>query len=105
MTNDMMIIGGIAFILVTVGLVLPFISEEFGTESNANYNVDNFNDDLGQDVELTSTIGASKVLFSVAKMFFWTFGDLPWFLDGFFLVLRIVLGLTIARNIWVGGGS
>jgi len=105
MTNDMMIIGGIAFILVTVGLVLPFISEEFGTDQVADYDVNSFNDALGQDVKESDGISAITIFGSVFKMFFWTFGDLPWFLDGFFLVLRIVLGLTIARNIWVGGGS
>jgi hypothetical protein len=46
-----------------------------------------------------------QVFISIGKMFFWTFGTLPLWLDSVFLMVRIILIVTIARNIWIGGGA
>jgi len=56
---------------------------------------------MGQD-----NVSLKSVIWSVVKMFFWTFGSIPTWLDLIvFLPLRIILALIIARNIWIGGGS
>jgi hypothetical protein len=37
-------------------------------------------------------------------MFVWTFGALPLFLELFFLIIRIILGILIYRQIRSGAG-
>jgi len=102
--NDISIATGIILVFVLLGLVLPFVNEAFDV-SGTNLNTGSIEENVGQEVENVSTISAFRVLLSVLKMFFWTFGDLPFWLDGAFIVLRVMLAFIIARNIWIGGGG
>jgi hypothetical protein len=103
MANDIQIITGIICILVAVGVILPFVNSAFGQPSTS-VNIDA----VEHDALVQSQNGALSmwtVFKSVLLMSVWTFGALPWWLDLFFVVLRITLYLTVARNIWVGGGG
>ncbi len=104
MVNDISIIWGIITVFVALGILLPFINEAYG-ETSANINIDNFESSVSKTVENASTINTFTVIFSILKMFFWTFGDLYFWLDGIFVILRVMLALTIARNVWIGGGG
>lgn len=103
MVNDMTIIYGFITFFVLIGIITPYINEEFDT----SYPINDASQLENLDTkEATSSISAFKVIGSVISMFFWTFGNLPTWLDlALFLPLRVVFYLIIARNIWIGGGS
>ena len=81
----------ILFIFVGIGIVIPFVNEEFDIEG-ATINIDNpANELINEDFSDASSVSAGDILKSVGKMFFWTFGDLPFWLDAIFIVLRVIL--------------
>lgn len=121
MVNDISIITGIIASFILIGILLPFLNEGFSTSVTTN-NVGDFENQIGdtiKDVRSNESVtgilgtfsagaqgvGFLKVFFSVVSMFFWTFGALPFWLDGIFLILRLMLVMIIARNIWIGGGG
>ena len=101
--NDIAIIIGIVFMFILIGAALPFMRTEFGIENERG----------GEDYELPQSLDEHtdyltlwSVIWSVAKMFFWTFGSVPILIDLLIITpFRIVLLLTVARNVWVGGGG
>lgn len=104
MVNDISIIGTIIFIFVTIGVILPFVTDTF-SEETINNDVDGLESEIGDSASGLGSTSIFDVVSSVAMMFFWTFGALPFWLDMFFVIIRIILILTIARNIWIGGGG
>jgi len=108
--NDITIIMTIVTIFVLVGTILPFVNSDFSQTSTGTYDVDGFERDIGQEldsegIEDVDDVSPVKVILSVLSMFFWTFGALPFWLDLIFLIMRIELIITIARNVWIGGGG
>ena len=103
MGNDMTLIGVIVGVLALVGLGLPFVQSAFDIDQTS-YNIDSVTEGINPD-DQDGGVGIFDILKSVGKMFFWTFGGLPVWLDLFFVVLRLILIITIFRNLWVGGGS
>ena len=105
--SDVTIVATILFIFFGTALVLPFVNSEFGTTS-PDYDVDNVEEEMiAEDFEDISDISAGDVLKSIGKIFFWTFGDLPFWLDLVFVVLRIILLYILARTFipFIGGGG
>jgi hypothetical protein len=101
--NDISIIIGIVSLFVIIGAVVPFIESEYSYDAG----IDN-PDDIGSidsDVDSPSSVTIIDVFFSVLKMFFWSFGSLPLWLDLILTIFRVTLALAIARNVWVGGGG
>ena len=106
MANDMIIILVISVIFIGLGSVLPFIQEDLDISPVVTTDTEEFVQDIGEEADSAVSLTIFTVLFSVLKMFFFTFGDLPFLIDVFiFIPLRLILVLTIARNIWIGGGS
>ncbi len=121
MVNDISIITSILAIFLLVGTALPFVNESFGIspEETACFKISVLEEDLGNTTKsvekkgIFDTVGTRRigsvgifdVMASVVKMFFWTCGSLPLFIDLFFLLMRIVLVIIIARNLWIGGGG
>jgi len=103
MANDIHIVVSIMAFFILLGTFLPFVQAEFNATETA-YSGESIisADDLG---DAGSDVSAFDVIASILKMFFWTFGTLPTWLDTLFIILRITLVLTVARNIWVGGGG
>ena len=104
--NDAYILGIILFILIGVGLILPFVDNEFNT-NNSNFDTANVGNQLvGSSTSDSTSIKTFDILKSIGKMFFWTFGDIPFWLDGIFLVLRIILLIILLKNFvpFLGGG-
>ncbi len=106
----MAIITGITFLFLFLGVLLPIIQADFGVTVISNNEQAIIQDIQEQNFEeqtsaFTSSPSAFKIIKSVFLMFFFTFGQLPLVIDLFFIVLRIILALTIARNIWIGGGG
>lgn len=104
--NDISIIAGIIMAFVLLGVLMPFVTSEFNATAE-NVDVDKLEKDIGDKVDNYNRISlnAFDIFKSVFFMFFWTFGALPFWLDAIFLVFRIILVVTISRNIWIGGGS
>ncbi len=105
MVNDITIIGGIIFIFIIIGAVLPFINSEFG-EPEDLVNPQVIADTIGAEEDtIGSVLSGFTVIKSVFLMFFWSF-QVPLIIElVIFMPLRILLALIIARNIWVGGGG
>lgn len=99
--------AGIAITLIilfiVVGGLLPFVQSAFEVDV-VTQNLEGIEDDIGEGAGTTNVITLGRVLASVTKMFFWTFGDLPFWLDLFFLLLRILLVVTLIMT-FVGIGA
>lgn len=101
--NDVSIITIILFIFVGTALILPFVNSEF----NTSFDNENVADELmAEEFQDASAVGAGDILKSIGKIFFWTFGDLPFWLDAIFVILRIILLITLIKNFtpFLGGG-
>ncbi|NIV12566.1 MAG: hypothetical protein GWN62_15185 [Aliifodinibius sp.] len=77
----------ILFVFVLLGVTLPFINQEFGENPN-NINTEGIDEIIADD-----GVNALDVVLSVFTIFFWTFGALPFWLDGILLVPRIMLAV------------
>lgn len=105
--NDISILTGIIIVFFLSALMIPFINAEFGTTSS-EFDTESVRGEVQQDADSVGSINAFTVLLTVLKLGGWDFGDslsLPFWLDALYSVLAIVFTLTIARNIWVGGGG
>lgn len=104
--NDMIIIYTIVSFFFIAGFVVGAINTEYGDGGTAP-NIENFQDDFTQTAgeEIDSSLSIWKIIGSIASMFFWTFGAIPAWLDLLIWIPRLILYVTLARNIWVGGGG
>lgn len=102
--NDMHLMFSIMGLFILVGFFLPYVDDAFSTNQVNSNNVGGLQSNVGQDQTITS-INSITIIGSIFKMFFWTFGSLPFWLDIFFVPLRIIFAVTLARNIWIGGGA
>lgn len=100
--NDVSIMSGIILLFILMGVLLPYISNDLN-DSQTIYNTDDIGSNIDNETNLTS-ITALVLIKSVASMFFWTFGTLPFWLDAIFLSIRITLGILIYRQVRSGGG-
>ena len=81
----------ILFIFIGIGIIIPFVNNAFDIEGST-IDTENPADELiAEEFTDASDVNAGDILKSVGKMFFWTFGDLPFWLDAIFVVLRIIL--------------
>ena len=104
MTNDISIIMGIVITFVLIGAFLPFINDAFDPDAD-DPGFGGTNITGGINPSSLSPSGAFSIIKSIGLMFLWTFGGVPWYIDIIFVIMRITLVITLARNIWVGGGG
>lgn len=108
--NDISILTGIVFIFFFTAIMIPFVNSEFGTTAST-LNVDGIADDVKEGAEGTiseNSFSVFSVIFTVFKLAFFDFGDtlgLPFWLDAVYTVLGMMFIITLARNIWIGGGG
>jgi hypothetical protein len=103
--NDITIMGTLIAIFFFIGVLLPYVTNDLESDRDINADVDDFISDVDEKGEGASSLNAFQILLSIGKMFIWTFGDLPFWLDMIFVFFRIIFWVTLARNIWIGGGS
>ncbi len=100
--NDISIASGIITVFILLGVFLPFINSSLSVQS-PSVNTTSIQTNVGQDVANIdgsfTTVSGLKIIVSVLKMFFWTFGDLPFWLDAIFVILRIILVLILIKYI------
>ena len=91
------VLFAIMSIFVIIGAILPFIQAEIESGSSI-YSTDDINEDINK--ASASAVSVWNVLFSVAKMFLWTFGDLPVVIDTIiFLPMRITVYIILLEKI------
>ena len=105
MVNDISIAFGIIGLFIFLGVFIPIIENDLAREQLSSADVDGLESQVEQSLLVTTTLTIVDVIVSVISMFFWTFGAIPFWLDSFFLLLRVTLALIIARNVWIGGGG
>lgn len=77
-------------IFIILGVWLPFIAIEFDQSVSSGL-ADGLEVNVGQASGELTSVSAIDIVISIAKMFTWTFGILPFWLDGIFLIFRIML--------------
>lgn len=105
--NDITILATITAILLISAFIIPISNAAFGT-GGSNFNSDGLKDELQEDAESVNTISAFGILTTFLSLIFWDVSGslgLPVWLQLFYTIIFIVAVLTVARNIWIGGGS
>lgn len=103
--NDVTIIAGIFFIMFATALILPFVQVDFDVGATENNATGLYSPESTTNINVASaTISWFQVLVSLTKMFFWYFGNLPLWLNTFFIALKIIFYVLIYRQIRSGGG-
>ena len=105
MGNDIVIIAGLMCVFILTGALLPYVYDSFDEPNTINADVDGLYNDVSSESENVSSVNAVQILLSVISMFFWSFGALPFWVELIYIIMRIIFWITIARNIWVGGGA
>ena len=102
MSNDMTIIGiGIALFL-GLGFAIPYINAEFGT-THTELNPDSLTSKVTSDAG--DNVTGFEVLKSVLTIWIWSIAGIPIWLNLLLWIPRAIVYITIARNIWWGGGA
>ena len=86
----------LVFLFVALGGILPFIQAEF-QQTTQEGRVEGLNTAVSQKSGSLDSTSAIDVALSIVKMFFWTFGDLPLWLDLIFIAFRIQLLMIIIQ--------
>jgi hypothetical protein len=103
--NDVSISAGIIIFLLAVGAVLPYVRADLTGNSGSTINTGAPASAMAA-AATASTISIWGVMFSMAKMLVWSFGDInAWFDLIIFEPMRMIMYFIIARNIWIGGGG
>ena len=109
MVNDIHIATGIIGFMFFVAFLMPSLQTEFGfgvTNISQTSIDDNINPELTENIQTISSVKQLSIVGSIATMFFWTYTFLPAWVQLFFLVIRIVIILILAKYIpFVGGGG
>ena len=103
----MTIVAGIMAIFLITATLIPLITADLGDTSN-EYDTDTYETNIKDSAESANTLSAFTILLNVMKLAFFDFGndlELPFWLDIIFTMLAVIFILTIARNIWIGGGA
>lgn len=92
---------GIITFMFFLALALPFLNEDLGLGAQ-EIDTSNLEGDvragLGDDTDV-SDISALTIVFSVAKMFFWSYSFLPLWAVSIHILLRVFLLLILIKYI------
>ena len=101
-SNDIHIITAIVSILVLTAIFTPMVYNIYGLTSTAYDTTGVTNHNSAN----TGTLTASQNFTIVLGVLLWDFsGLIPTWLNFILMMLKIVLILVIARNVWIGGGG
>lgn len=90
----------IVFILVVSNAIAAAVQNEYNSSSTSF----TLGQNLSASVPASDSNNAYVGIRAVSGIFLWSFGLLPSWLDSFFIVLRFLGYLIVARWIWIGGG-
>ena len=105
MANDMIIIGFILALIIGGGTVLELAYQSIGSVYDGD--IGDINDVLKDDEEISQGFfgNAWEFLSSTFDVLSWNIGTVPTWVSFIWGILLTILTITIARNIWIGGGS
>ena len=104
--SDVTIASGIIITFIVLGTVLPYIHQAFGSSAYNTVNVAGVKTEAGTGTGSIAAITLGTVLFSVLKMFFWTFGLVSAWVELVILMpMRIALAIIAVRNFPVIGAG
>lgn len=83
-------------LFIVTGYLLPRINVEYDMGEIPDNTIDTSRLDSYNPITLGTTV------WSIAKMFLWTFGALPWWLDMIFLIFRLTFWFMIVELVWIG---
>ena len=95
MVNDTFLMTTIVVVFFLLGFITPQIQNSFNVESSINNE---------QIIDGSEDVSATTVFLNVVKMFFWTFGTLPAWLDLILEVFRVQLYILVAKFVRGIGG-
>lgn len=101
MTTTTYILITLVAIFLVVGFFLPYVQAEFGEQSNTA-GFDKFNDDLADAAAKESVISGFDIILSILKMFTWSFGSFPFWMDAILLIPRsaiVISFIMVVRGI------
>jgi len=110
MVNDISIATFILGFMIVLATVLPFVQTDFNQTVVTN-DIDRLTEDINRNNFsesggiFTSAPSGWEIFKSFFLVFFWSFGALPLLIEIPLLLMKIVLVLIIARNVWIGGGG
>lgn len=96
--SDTGVAVGIFSVFMLLALIMPFVNSAFGS-STAELQSEGLESGAGQ-----SDVSAIDVFASIFKMFFWSFGTFPFWLEGILSIFRITLAWLVVRVIRGVGG-
>lgn len=105
--NDVSIFMGITCIFFVIGALMPFV-DQLGAEAQIHYDTEGLPTDISEEELVDSTdVTIGNIIGSVTKMFVWSWGDFPFWLEIPFIVMRIVLLFILVRNFvpFLSGGG
>ena len=94
--NDLHVTIYIMVVFVTLGTVLPFVNEGFG-QGTTSVDMQNLEASVSIDTGSEAALSGFTIITSILSMFFWTFGELPFWLDSFLIILRVVFVYSLIR--------
>lgn len=112
MVNDITIATGILIIMISMTMVLPQVYEAFddlsvdideGSTSDIDYS--NYVGNVTSELDDANDLNAWQGWKAIRNVFIWSFGNLPWWIEGILLVMRITILAILIRNLWPGGGA
>lgn len=81
-------------ILIFIAFMIPFVQSEFGVPQT-DYNPEGLTDGFGDGVSDSGNVFTK--IFDFFKVFVWTFGDLPFWLDAILLMVRVVFFASLVK--------
>jgi len=100
-SNDIVLIGFLLGILICVGVAMTYAHASV----DSVYAGDSADYDEFLDETTPSVTNAWSFFINIIDAVFWGFGSLPLFINIPLFIVRLMLLLTIVRNIWIGGGG
>ena len=94
--------ASIVIIFGVLGFLLPFFQRDFN-QPTVDSKIENLLEGFDDETDVTK-ISSLKILVSITRMFTWTFGAVPLFIDILILTpMRLLLLFLIYRSVRSGG--
>lgn len=80
-------------ILILIAIFLPFIQQEF-QGSSTDFGTDNINSDIQDE---PNAITLFTITVNIFRMLTWSFGLVPFWVDGLLLIVRLMFWASIIK--------
>ena len=98
--NDSSLMWGLLLIMLGIGLVMPSINASFGT-SVGEFDASGLQKNFDADGSETNVNSLSHIE-SIARVFFWKFEGIPFWLNGILISMSVMLGFLVFKTVRSG---